>query len=928
MDQYLLPATRYEAPVRQVRRTVLNTIIEDEHSEDERPYGRSRKPKDGWRGRSRHLFALRSSASTSPVPSLTSSRSSTYRSKTRSQDFDELYDVTDDESVSSQGEDLAVYSQNGSSRSVSPNGFVYTKGDGKRCPSLIIPSPNYWPTVQKLQQSSPTPPPKIPISPAALSLLPYDQSTLSHPPSLDGSLVSDPLARSTAPSTPDTKTPPTCIRINGGAEKAGDYFGLRIQTNDPEDFYVGDSSHFEKLSMSELQPDAGLPTADSPVLGSEVDESEAGVQLPQGAFATLQNLTLEIPQTPKLPQHEPEHAEMEEVATRLSRHNSMDFTPMSYDSEYSLSQLSIPSPGGFFSSLDGNAQDTWRLPPSNTGPSSAAAEHFYKRPWDAEIVEQIVEVEDEGTEGPLTARQPVTAIRIEDLQPEVAEIAEAAPSISSSNDFDEEYEKTIQESADNSLDRTSLWLADQTSYMAALRETNPVNDVSLTSETSTMGGPQHSRESSMSSPMKKVVRFLENEARDEPEPIADESNPIFYHAFQHVANNTRKGDAFLYRQARADAIQAERIGMPKYHIERLKGSFEVASKSRVAPLRPISMFPGKADQTEPTEEQKLFAAVEHERQALNQMNCSIWAIESSKQLNGGKLFVSPAANLLLGLPADPASGQQRVLDLGGDVNCDWAWHVARAYPTTKVYTVSTAAPDSEKLRGPRNYARKVIPSLSSLPYPDSYFTAISARNLFSHLKTVPNPGSNSSLCEYDLCLAECNRVLRPGGYLEFSLLDSEILHAGPRATALSVEFGFNLKTRGYDPNPTKNFLPRVHKAGFSHVKRAWIFTPMGAPSSAKTPTGAELPETPPPDVSTLEADLVHFEAIHGEAGSTADVAPMTAMVGAWEWEKWLLKLHNEMGREGEDLLANVAVMMEEGKRGGAGWRCLKGWARK
>ena len=926
MDQFLLPAVKYEAPLRQVRRTVLNTITEDEHTEDERSHQTSRGLKREARGRSRHLSVTRSASSTSPVPSLASSQSSSARSKTRSQEFDDLYDVTDDES-----DDAAVYSQDGSSRSVSPDGFVYARGDGKRCPSLIIPSPSYWPTIQKLQQGSPTPPPKIPISPAALSLLPYDHATLSHPPSLDGSLASDPFTRSTAPSTPDMSTPPTCIRIDGNADKAADYFGLRIQTTDPEDFSLGEGSQIEAPEPSEVPFDAGRPAPDSPVLGSEAGDPEAGVQLPRGAFATLQQLTLEIPQTPKLPQHESEHAEMEEVEVSHIRKNSVDFTPMSYSSECSLSELSIPSPGGFFSSLAGNAQNPWSITQPSAGPSSATAEQFYKRPWDANIIEQIVEVENEGTEGQLTARQPVTAIRIEDIEPEVAEITQAAHPLSSSNDFDEEYEKTIRESADNSLDRTSLWLANQTSYMAALRETNPMNDMSRASETSTCTSGQHSRESSMTSPMKKVVRFLEAEARDTPKAAVEVSNPLYYRAFQHISNTTRNGDAFLHRQARADAVQAERIGMPQQHLDRLNGSFEIASSSRVAPPRPVSMFPGKSEQSEQTEEQKLLATVERERQALNQINPSSWAIESSKQLNGGKLFISPAASSLLKLPARPSTGQPHVLDLAGDATCDWAWHVARAYPTTKVHTVSTSAPASEKLRGPRNHSHKVIPSLCSLPYPDNYFTMVSARNLFAHLKTVSPPGSDTALTEYDLCLAECHRVLRPGGYLEFSLLDSDILHAGPRATALSVEFGFNLKTRGYDPNPTKSFLPRVRRAGFRDVKRAWIFTPMGAPpSSTATPTtaGAEVPETPPPDVSTLEANLAYAEAVRGEVGSTADVAPMTGMVGALEWEKWLVKLQTEMGREGVELLEGVAVVMEEGKRGGAGWRCLKGWARK
>ena len=931
MDSYVLPAVRYEVPFRQARKSVLNTIIEDDTRGDERLYHGQQSKRKGARGRSRHLDVTRSARSISPVPSLTSSQSSIHHSQTQSHEFDDIYDVSDNESMKSHGNGAAVFSEDGSSRSVSPNGFVYARGDGKRCPSLIIPSPSFWPTVQKMQQPPPTSSPKVPISPANLSLLPYDQSTLSHPPSLDGSLLSDPLTRSTAPSTPDLSTPPTCIRIDGSTEKAEDYFAVRIQKDEPESFYLRHGSLVGAPAMAEVGLDGSSSRPDSPVLGSEAGDAEVGVQLSDTAFATLQQLTLEIPQTPKLPQASPEQAEMEEVELRRSRHNSVDFTPMSYSSECSLSQLSIPSPGGFFSSLNDGAQDTWRLPEPVAVPSSATAEHFYKRPWEAHIVEQIVEVADEGSEGELTARQPVTAIRVDHFPTREVEVTEMTPSVSSNNDFDAEYEKTIQESADKTLDRTSLWLANQTSYMAALCETNPLNDMGFSPETSTPNGAKHSRESSMTSPMKKVVRFLEEEARERPKPTVNESDPLYYHAFQHMVNTTRKEDTFLHRHARADAVQAARIGMPKQHVDCLLGSFEIASTSRVAPPRPVSMFPGKGEDTEQTEEQKLFATVDQERQALQQISSRGWAVESDKKLNGGKLFISPAASCLLELPARPTTGQPHILDLGGDANCGWAWHVAQAYPTAKVLTVSTTAATSDRLRGPRNHSRKVVSSLCSLPYPDNRFTVVSARNLFAHLKTIPSTGSNSALTEYDICLAECYRVLRPGGYLEFSLMDSDILHAGPRGTALSVEFGFNLKTRGYDPTPTKSFLSCIQKAGFRDVKRAWIFTPMGAPAAANTPTtGAQqLPETLPPDASPCNVDLPHLEAVvGGEVGSTAAVSPLTSLVGAWEWEKWLLKLQSEAGKDSEELIEDVATVMEEGKRAGAGWRCLKGWARK
>jgi SAM-dependent methyltransferase len=222
------------------------------------------------------------------------------------------------------------------------------------------------------------------------------------------------------------------------------------------------------------------------------------------------------------------------------------------------------------------------------------------------------------------------------------------------------------------------------------------------------------------------------------------------------------------------------------------------------------------------------------------------------------------------------------------------------------------------IRGPANHRSVEVLKLWSLPYADNSFDVISARSLFTHLKNEKPLGQ--ALDEYDLCLEECRRCLKPGGYLEFFLLDSEILSSGPRGTAASVEFSFSLKTRGYDPVPTKNWLGRVRRAGFDDIKRAWTFLPMGT-SYRETPP---LPETPPPDDSTFDPTSV--EAVHGPVGSTADAASMTGLVGSWAWEQWMLKLQTEMGKE--QLLEGVGSVLEEGKSTGAGWRSLSGWARK
>jgi hypothetical protein len=63
-------------------------------------------------------------------------------------------------------------------------------------------------------------------------------------------------------------------------------------------------------------------------------------------------------------------------------------------------------------------------------------------------------------------------------------------------------------------------------------------------------------------------------------------------------------------------------------------------------------------------------------------------------------------------------------------------------------------------------------------------------------------------------------------------------------------------------------------------------------------------------------------------GTTADASHISGLVGSWAWERWMLKLHKEMGREADRFLEGVPSALEEGSRTGASWRYLSGWARK
>jgi hypothetical protein len=153
------------------------------------------------------------------------------------------------------------------------------------------------------------------------------------------------------------------------------------------------------------------------------------------------------------------------------------------------------------------------------------------------------------------------------------------------------------------------------------------------------------------------------------------------------------------------------------------------------------------------------------------------------------------------------------------------------------------------------------------------------------------------------------------------LLDAEISHPGPLAAASSVEFAFNLRTRGYDPAASKSFLSRLRDGGFVDIKRAWMYLPMGMePSEPQIPREAPAPRV----LSQIE----EYEAVQGPVGSTGDIASITGVLGGWMWEQWLVQLRMEMGRDRPKLLEGIGAMFDEGRKNGAGWTCLSGWAMK
>ncbi|KAF2806682.1 uncharacterized protein BDZ99DRAFT_83118 [Mytilinidion resinicola] len=795
-----------------------------------------------------------------PTPRANQSYHSNMQSPAESE-FDDLYDISDDESE----REVPLICSNSVKKTT-------VRTNRSRYPSLVIPSPSAWPTIEKLKNAmSPVAPtPTQLLSPSANILNMLAARSLQVPassatPSLDGSMTSEEMEHLSCPSTPDMAM-------------AG------------------------RNDVSDEDVNAWLPP----------------VQLHPQAFETLQHLRHltrdeheehhEVTQLIEIPEGEMTEVMRPQLSLSVDGLNSpVQFADWGSEP---VSALSIPSPGGFFSSLEATTRHTWSIPnPESLMPTTTTAERFYNVPWDARdsIIEQSVTLVGStvaGTDGPPTAKP--AALHGE----EEVEIKEIDPS-KTVFQYNEKYHDELEKMAGANKDRTSDWLAEQDELQSMLR------DMNLPAKTTT---PTHSRGNSLDKSPKKSVRFQEEQSEESIDEDDDKPKKTvtYVQGFEHLQNRGQKGDAFIHRQTRAEAMHIQRRCMPKVHRDQLLGKFELTNPVRPSPPRPVSSFYTE----DPTVLKERIARAQMERQALDQMSPSTWVLQAQKTLNGGKLLSAPAWKSLSQIRSP------RILDVGGQPTCDWAWQLAFDHPRS---TVTTVFPPGHNLtastvQGPTNHKQMPVPNLWTLPFPSGAFDVISARSLYALLKTDKPVGR--ALDEYDLCLKECFRCLKPGGYLEFSLIDSDIIRAGRQAQAMGVEFGFNLKTRGYDPQPTKTFLPRLRKAGFDEVQRAWMILPMGKPAANwrdTLPVGADARNSPEKSIGPDgDVDVAVPEVL----GSTSNAANLTGTVGAWAWEKWMLKLQVEMGKEEEKLLEGVVQVLEEGAKDGAGWRSLTGWARK
>ena len=228
----------------------------------------------------------------------------------------------------------------------------------------------------------------------------------------------------------------------------------------------------------------------------------------------------------------------------------------------------------------------------------------------------------------------------------------------------------------------------------------------------------------------------------------------------------------------------------------------------------------------------------------DEMKLRPWALIASRWLSFDRVLVSPAHQALssgnggrvlvvdgLGT-GNPPPANPGCISANIPIADDWSFYCALSYPSAKVYNLSqaspfppptgSASPVSPSVPRPSNHHQVHYPSFATpFPFPKGFFNVICFRFLPS-----------SSDAHWAFILSQCKRVLRPGGHLEVTLLDADLMSVGPR-TQRAVDLVKAIMQRESEaagstaaPRPASEKVLRIlAKKGFEDINKCFVGLP-------------------------------------------------------------------------------------------------------
>ncbi|KAJ8119419.1 hypothetical protein ONZ43_g3624 [Nemania bipapillata] len=261
-----------------------------------------------------------------------------------------------------------------------------------------------------------------------------------------------------------------------------------------------------------------------------------------------------------------------------------------------------------------------------------------------------------------------------------------------------------------------------------------------------------------------------------------------------------------------------------------------------------------------------------EETPLSQVNLRVGSMTVSKWLTFGHVLFSPIREDLV--DGDSSLKRQSILIIDGLGNDDWSFYAAETYPAVNFFNLSPRAPLPQEYRttpsfplSPTNHHQIQFMSYADkFPFGPDSFTALVLR--------FPSAAPEA---HYRKIISEAQRVIKPGGYIELSVLDIDLNNVGGR-TRRAVR---RLKERVSAQNPEFNLgstadliLRLLGQKGFVDIKTCRVGVPVAS----------SITNAPNKDAKKDERSLAEMMNDKTETGD-ANIAKMVSKVGRWWYNK-------------------------------------------
>ncbi|KAI3396798.1 hypothetical protein diail_11698 [Diaporthe ilicicola] len=280
--------------------------------------------------------------------------------------------------------------------------------------------------------------------------------------------------------------------------------------------------------------------------------------------------------------------------------------------------------------------------------------------------------------------------------------------------------------------------------------------------------------------------------------------------------------------------------------------------------------------------------------AVSQVNLRVGSMTVSKWLTFGHVLFSPVRDELV--PMMGSLKRHSILVIDGLGNDDWSFYAAETYPAATFFNLSPRSPLPTESQGsppgapmspPNHHQIQYKSHMDKFPFGPQSFTSV----VYRFPAAVPES-------HYRNIVSEARRVLKPGGYMELSILDIDLNNMGNRGRRAVRQ----LKERVHVRSPNVSLasssdllLRLLGRKGFTDIKTCRLGVPVAsvlAPSESSTsaPASARTGARSGPARSAsgkAKRDTRSLAEIISDDGPIADesITKMVAKVGRWWYDR-------------------------------------------